>query len=196
MNTNMDLKELWNKQEAIIPDSKELIEKANSFKKKSFRKMMFSNALLAFTSIFIISIWYYYQPQYITTKIGIILCVLAMLTYSVVYTRMMPFLVNVGFDMSNNNYLQQLLKIKEKQLFLHGKMMSLYYVLLSTGLALYLYEYTHVTMKAMLLGYGLTFLWIAFAWFVIRPKSIAKQQASLNELIEKFESMSKQLNAE
>ena len=50
-----------------------------------------------------------------------------------------------------------------------------------------------MTVFYALITYGITLLWIAFNWFYIRPKQIAKQQDKINGLIEKFEAINHQL---
>jgi hypothetical protein len=51
-----------------------------------------------------------------------------------------------------------------------------------------MYEYTALmSPTAAILSYLLTFIWIAFNWFYIRPKTIRKQESQLNEMIERFE---------
>lgn len=194
MNTNIDLKNLWNMQEAAIPDTKELFEKTNEFKKKSFRKLLLANITLLLTTAFILFIWYYYKPELITSKIGTVVIILAMFLYLFVYNQMATFLKSNNYEMDTLHYLQQLLKLKEKQLFLQTTILNVYFILLSLGICLYMYEYTcRMTMLWAIVTYGVTMLWIALNWFVFRPITIRKQKKTLNELIEKFEKINNQL---
>ena len=73
--------------------------------------------------------------------------------------------------------------------------LNLYYVLLSTGIGLYMYEYTQL-MTAFwgIFAYGITSIWILFNWFYLRPKQIKKQQSKLDEIIGKFEMLNEPLN--
>jgi hypothetical protein len=50
-----------------------------------------------------------------------------------------------------------------------------------------------MTLGSGMLAYVVTFAWIAFNWFYLRPKTIKKQQGKLNELINKFEEINNQL---
>ncbi len=194
MSNNIDLKELWNKQEIKIPETKELFEKAANFKKKNIYKIIFINIALLMTSAFIISIWYYFQPESVTTKIGIVFIILAMVLYLIVYNRMIPLLLNVGYDLNSNQYLQQLLKLKEKQRFLQNTILNIYFILLSTGIFLYMMEYTsRMNVIGAILTYGITFIWIGINWFYFRPKSIKKQEDKINKLIDRFKLLSNQL---
>jgi hypothetical protein len=194
MNNNIDLKELWHKQQPDIPDTKELFEKANVFRKKNLRKLINANIVLLLNAAFIVWIWYYYKPQMLTTKIGIILIILGMVLYLVVYNKILPLLINVDYEKNSSQYLQQLLKLKEKQLFLDNIIGNIYFILLTIGLCRYMFEYiSRMTLFWATLIYGITLLWMTFVRFFFAPRSIRKQQARLNELIIKFELVSRQL---
>ena len=96
--------------------------------------------------------------------------------------------------MNGFQYLQQLIKLKEKQSFLQKTMLNVYFILLSTGLGLYMIEYTtRMTLIWASFSYGITLSWIALNWFYFRTRTIKKQQAKINELIRRFEELSRQL---
>jgi amino acid permease len=73
-------------------------------------------------------------------------------------------------------------------------MLNLYFILLFAGICLYMYEYTS-RMKFIyaVTAYVVTLAWIAINWFYLRPKTIKKQQAKINGLIDKFEEINNQL---
>jgi hypothetical protein len=196
MSTNINLKELWKHQEMKTPDTKQLFEKADGFKKRNLKTIVFVNIQLVLVSSFIVFIWYYYQPEMISTKIGIVLTILSMLLYLMVYNQFIPLLLKIEHDLTSSEYLQQLLKFKEKQRFLQSTMLNIYFILLSTGIGLYMFEYTH-RMKLIwaAVAYGITFLWVVINWFYFRPRAIKKQRAKVDELIKKFEELDKQLSA-
>ena len=62
MNDNLDFKLMWKEQKSEIPNVKEVIENGKKYKKKQFVKLLFLNAILLLTSVFIAFIWYFYQP--------------------------------------------------------------------------------------------------------------------------------------
>jgi hypothetical protein len=195
MNTNIDFKELWNKQEATIPDKEEFFEKIKKFRMDNFKKIIITNILLILTSAFIVFIWHYYQPDMLSTKIGIVLTILAMVLYMFVYNQMIPILINVKHHVNNSQYLQQLLELKNKQLFLQNTMLTIYFVLLSLGICMYMFEYAlRMALIWTIFSYGLVLVWVSINWFYFRPKTIKKQQTRINELISKFENISKQLH--
>jgi hypothetical protein len=194
MASNVNLKELWNRQTGPIPDSKEIFDKANKYKKRHLNILIRTNILLVLTSLFITWVVYAAQPQMISTKIGTVLVIIAMTIYLAVYNRMIPLLRKVNDDTSSHEYLQNLLKLNTKQKFLQTTMTNVYYILLSAGIFLYMIEYA-LRMKLVwgIVTYALTFAWLIFSWFYFRAKAIKKQERAINELIEKFEVLEKQL---
>lgn len=195
MNNNIDLKGLWNKQEADIPDTKELFEKINAYKKRNFGKIIFTNTLLILTSAFIIFIWYYYQPEMISSKLGIVLIILAMAIFVFVLNQTLPLLTKVDFDLDIRESLIQLFRYREKQIFLQTTMLNIYFILLSAGICLYMFEYAlKMTFLLAAISYFTTLMWIAFNWFYLRPRQIKKQRAKTDELIIKLEMLNRQIS--
>ncbi|RTY76167.1 hypothetical protein EKL98_02345 [Flavobacterium bomense] len=195
MDNNIDFKDLWRQQAVSPPNIEELLSKLKHFKRVSLRKLVITNVLLIATSVFIIFIWYHYQPEFISTKIGIILAVFAMMLYLFVYNKLVSFYKTIDGTQSNSEYLQKLISIKTKQHFLQSTMLSLYFILLGSGLCLYMYEYTsRMTIFWGIFTYVVMLGWIGFTWFYLRPKEIKKEQARVNGLIVKFEAVNKQLS--
>jgi hypothetical protein len=192
--TNIDFKNIWQKQKVNEPNFEDLLNKLKQFKSKSLRKLIITNILLLATSVFIGLIWYHYQPQMISTKIGIVITILAMAIYLLVYNKLFTFFYKTNSTQSNTDYLQSLYILKSKQGFIQTTMMNLYFIMLSTGICLYMYEYTsRMTPFMAVFAYGITLMWMGFNWFYTRPRTIKKQQTKLNELIGKFEEINKQL---
>lgn len=194
MNNNIDLKQIWNTQEIETPKVKDLYHKANRYKRKALQKLIIVNVLCIITSIVIGAIWYYYQPKLVTTKIGIILAILAMGIFIAAYNGMFSLLSKKSIEFNSKEYLEQLIKLNKKQLFQQTTMMSTYFILLSLGIALYLFEYvSKMTIVWGMFAYGMTTLWIAFNWFYLRPIIIKKQAFKINELLLKFKELSNQI---
>ncbi|BFM42520.1 hypothetical protein CFS9_11610 [Flavobacterium sp. CFS9] len=193
-NNNIDFKDLWKKQSVNQPDMKDLLGRLKEFKAAGLRHLWITNMLLFATTAFIVFVWYYYQPEFISTKIGIVLVILAMIMYVGVYNGLLAGYKNIDTTQSNQEYLQRLILIRKKQQFMQSTILSLYFILLGVGIGLYMYEYTlRMTLVYALLTYGVVLLWIGVNWFYIRPKQINKQQAKINDLIGKFEEVNKQL---
>ena len=194
MNNNIDIKDLWNKQEFDVPDIHELFKKARELKKSNLIRLLITNVLLILTVAFVVFIWYYYQPEMLTTKLGIILVVLAMVLYLFAYNQMIPILVKVDFNMSNRQYLQQLLKLKEQQSFLQKTILNIYCILLLSGICMYLVEFAlRMSFICAALTYGITILYIVVNWLYIIPGTMKKQQTKIAEFINTFEKINNQL---
>lgn len=194
MKDSIDFKQIWSQQKSDIPATDQLLKKAAKFKRKQLFQLIILNVPLITTCIFIGFIWYYYQPQLITSKIGIVLTILAMMLYLIVSNTMIPLLRKHNSTVDNQTYLQQLLKFQQKQSFLQKTMMNTYFILLSLGISLYLYEYTsRMKIQWALVTYGITLGWIGFNWFYFRPKIIKKQQIKTNNIIDKFQVVNDQL---
>ncbi|HSD07233.1 hypothetical protein [Flavobacterium sp.] len=193
-NNNIDFKDLWKQQSVNQPDMNDLLSKLNTFKKLSMRKLILTNLHLVTTALFILFIWFYFKPEFISTKIGIVLIIIAMAMYLFVYNRLFAAFKKIDSTKTNSEYLQKLIEIKTKQKFLQSTILSLYFLILGTGLGLYMYEYTsQMTQFWAVFSYGLVLLWFGFSWFYFRPRYIRKEEKKVNILIEKFETINHQL---
>ncbi|WP_343691305.1 hypothetical protein [Chitinophaga sp.] len=194
MSSNINFKTLWQQQAVIEPDMKDLMERLQQFKKSNINLLIRTNISLITTSLLIGIIWYYYQPQFITTKIGIVTIILAMVTFLLAQNKMFAQFKKIDNTSDNHQYLQNLLVIGDKQRFLQHTMMNIYFTMLLAGICLYMYEYTsRMTILAGIITYTVTGAWIAFVWFYLRPRTIKKQQARLDDLISKFEGINRQM---
>lgn len=194
MATNIDFKNLWKQQTTEKPSIEELLGRLKKFKNENIRKLAVTNILLIVTSVGIGLIWYHYQPQLMTSKIGIILIILAMVIFLSAYNQLFTNFYKLDNTQTNTEYLNSLYSLKSKQKFIQTTMMNIYFMMLFMGICLYMYEYTsRMTVFYGITVYAVTFLWIAFNWLYLRPKTIKKQQAKLNGLIDKFEEINNQL---
>lgn len=194
MKNTININQIWKRQEIIEPNLVEFIKSANSIKSKNLKNIILVNVLLLLTSVFIIFIWIYFQPKLITTKVGILITIIAMLIYIIALNKTIT-INKEKFNLDNNQYLQQLINLKNKQRFLQNTMLKVYFILFSVGLCLYLIEY--VQLMNLILGiivYSLTLFWLAVNWFYFSPKIIKKQNLKINELISKVEKINNQIN--
>lgn len=196
MNNSTEFRDLWQKKISEPPHLGEIYNLANKAKRQILLKTILINIICILTSAFIIAIWVYYQPHLLTTKIGICLTILAILSFILAQNKILPYLKKEKNNVNLFDYLQKLKDIRQKEMFMQTTMMIVYFSLLSFGILLYMYEYVAKTFLSLSLFYGVTFSWLAFNWFFIRPKTIKKQQEKLNLIITKFENLQKQLTTE
>ena len=194
MSNNIDFKELWNRGKANAPDVSEIFAKANQLNRKTRNKIWRGNIILSLTIFFMIFIWWYYQPQMITTKIGLTLVIVAILSFLISTNQMFPLLAKTDEETDSHQFLEQMLRIKHKQEFLNKTMLTLYFIFLSIGIFLYMIEYAgRGSLLFKILAYGFTFAWMAFNWFYVRVKAAKKQRQAVNEIIGKLEEVNRQM---
>ena len=194
METNIDLKKIWNTQKIETPNVEILYTKANKLKSRSLLKLVVVNITLLLTIIFFGFIWYYYQPELITTKIGIVITMLAMLIFLLPFNKQFSLLTKNKAEPNSKEYLQQLIKLKEMQVSQQTTILSVYFILLALGVGLYIFEYvSKMTITWGIMTYAITTFWFAINWFYLRPRAITKQNAKHNTLLAEFEKLNNQM---
>ncbi len=197
MKTEMDLKELWQKQPVDEkPDVKLLLNKASNITKRWRIKLILQNIVLFGSTAVIIKAGII-NHTLVTTKIGAVMMILAMLSYLVVYNQIIPVLFKSNMQSSIQDYLNQLLRIKRKEDFVNKVMINIYFTLLTVGLAIFLLQF----LKTASLLFGvifctITFGWMGFAWFYARPYGVKRKQKPLLDMITRLEEMNRQLEEE
>jgi hypothetical protein len=198
MSTEIDFKSLWNKQPATdMPDTKEIFAKAERLKRKTRCTLIFLNLGLIATSIIVIYVGLNVDHVMLTTKIGMALMVIGMISYLVAYNQFIPLVFNTEVESNSHDYLNKLIRIKRKEDFLNKVMINIYFILLSTGLFLYMIQFAaKMSTTWAVYYYILTFGWMAFACFYLRPCGIKKKQKRLNDIIARLESINGQLETQ
>ncbi len=183
--------EIWQNQK-IDFNAEEIIHKAKTENKKIQNKIILQSIILFTTAIYIILVIYYFQPKMLTTKIGAILTILAIIIQLIANKNL--FSKKNNFENSNSEFLNNLIIFKKKQEIMHTKILSIYYILLTIGILIYMIEYA-LRMKILwvISIYGLTILWFAICWFYFRPIQIKKQNQKLNLIIEKLQNLKNQI---
>ena len=193
MDSKLNFDDLWAKQTVNRPQMEELFSKLSKIRRKNLTKLIFVNILMVATIASIIFIWLYFEPRLITTKIGIVLTISGIIIYLFVYNLLLPHLLKIDENLSNSEFLKAIVQLKERQRFLHTTMLQIYFITLTLGISLYLYEYvSQLTFPWTVFAYPATLVWIGFNWFYLRPKVIGKEQDKLNGIIEEFENISRQ----
>lgn len=193
MNDNLNLNELWSKQTATPPQMAELLSNYTKIRRKNLIQLIAFNTLMVVSIAFIVFIWLYFEPKLIITKIGIVLTILGISVYMYFYNQLIPYLVKMDENQSNSAFLKAVIKLKEQQKFLQTTILQIYFIILTVGLCLSLYEYVSLLASAWAISaYAITLIWIGFNWFYLRPRIIAKERDKLDRIIEKFEVISLQ----
>lgn len=198
MNNFEDIQSLWQQAPAAkAPDIKQAIAAVRKRRRLMQLKSFGLVALLLFTLIFLILLISRYDFKFMSTKTGIALALLAIGAGVVVNSNMLGLLlIHNGTETSNQQYLQSLRKYRQRARFMHNYGISVYFLLMGIGILLYIYEFVHTNTFRMILAYTLTTGWFLFAWFVLRPRTVKKQTAEINDMISKLDEIDSHLRSE
>lgn len=182
MDTNIDFKNIWKQQTSNKPDMEELLGRLKKFKNENLRRLVVTNLLLIATCTGIAFVWYRYQPELATTKIGIVLVIAAMVIFLLAYNKLFMVFYKIDNTQSNSEYLQNLYVVKNKQKFMQTTMLNIYFIMLFTGLILYMYEYTSkMSFSSSAIAYIAIVAWAGFNWFYLRPRTIKNNRLNLTD---------------
>lgn len=194
MENNINLKELWEKQAVPTADWSDVLRKINRFKKSRIQKTINIIIILVLTIALASLVWIYFVPQLITTKIGIILSVSSMGIATIFNYKLILLYKMIDERETNSNYLNSLLTIKKTENFMQTKVLNLYFILLSTGIGLYMYEYAWTRSVSFgVAAYLILFLWVGFNWFFLRPRTIEKNNRKFEDLIVQIKTVKSQI---
>ncbi|HEY1038403.1 MAG TPA: hypothetical protein VGF30_03315 [Bacteroidia bacterium] len=194
MSNDINFSDLWRQQSAPAPSIDELLGKAKELKNRERFKLIGLVLLMLATAGFIVWIKIHFQSSIITTLLGVVLVLVAIIMFVITSFGTLGLLMRKHSDTSVSEQLKQLIGFQKKQEFMQRVIMSLYFILLSAGIFLYMIEYT-IQMKiwAGILAYTVVAVWIAFNWFYMRPRMIRKQRVKLEGIIEEFQRIQKQV---
>jgi hypothetical protein len=191
-----ELKNMWQQAGSgnDLPDAKEVLAKVEAVRKKMIRKNIFLITTLALTFAFIAWVGFHYDFELISTRIGIIITLVAIVSGILFSTKLAKVLLKPNDPtLSNSDYLQQMISFRNSMRFMQTKGMALYFLLLSTGIILYMYEFASRDLAFGIIAYSLTLGWIAFNWFYLRKRTIRKQEKEINEQIAALEELNSNL---
>lgn len=189
----MNLDQLWHNTNEKAPDWQAFTKQMAALEIKKRNEKNKLNFMLLATMAFVGFIAFAYWPLAWTTLIGIVLTELSMLLYLWQYNRHTT-VRHITTETSNARaYLEWLYEDRKRQRYLGRQLMSAYFLLLSTGVLVYMWEFVQ-RMPGFYgwLAYGVTLGWFALNWFVFRPRIIQKREAALNDLIQQLERLQQQ----
>jgi len=192
-NDNIDFKKLWKQQKTDAPQLKEFKKKLTKYKNMNTFKSLFIIIGLSIYILLCICIWVYLKPPHISTQLGLLLCIIGMLIYIVQYSQLFSFNKKLNSLISNKDYLNNLMTIKKKQIFIQTKVMKLYYLFLIPGIFLVCFKYMMMLPNPFhLIALVVTIAWLVFSWFYARPKTIKADNKKINDLISQYSKISEQ----
>ncbi|NBA85593.1 hypothetical protein GVN16_07465 [Emticicia sp. CRIBPO] len=190
-----DFKSLWSQQPAPEkPDPGVLISKAVGLRNKMRSKLLLANLICLATGVFIVYIWMNIDPKMITTRIGIIVTLTGILAFVLATAGILQPLYKSREQSSNADFLDQMIRFKKGQDFMHKIFMNIYFFLISAGVLLYMYEFAmRMTWVWATVCYAVTIGWMGFNWLYLKPKTAKKQSDKLNKMISELEEINQQI---
>lgn len=190
-----NLKNIWNQQKVPHQEYETFLNKAKSYAKQEKLKIYKANILLVGTCIIIAAIWWFYQPQYISTKIGIVIAILTMLIYLFYFNEAYRLIFQPSEEIESKQFLEKLRHFKKKQQVLQTKGINLYLFFIFLGVSLYIYEYASLmSLTGQIITYAVVIAWFALNWLYFKPRIIKKQRKKLNQVIADLQKIEDQLN--
>ena len=108
MSAEIDFKALWNKEEAKdMPDTKELLKKADRVRKLTRIKLITQTLILLATVAVLLTVGFRIDHEQVTTVIGLVLMIIAIVSYLAVANQLLPMLFKSDIEGSSQDYLNQ-----------------------------------------------------------------------------------------
>lgn len=185
------IQNLWHTDiESNLPGSKEIIAQIQKTRKKMLRRNIIGAALLILTFIYIIFIGWYYHFERWTTRIGIIITLLAIIMGVVFNTKLVQLLLKQeDLTLDNKKYLEQLIHYRNVQHAIHFKGIACYFILLAVGISFYMAEFAERNIYFGIAAYTITLAWIAFAWFYFHKRATKKLGKEIDLQIENLKNL-------
>jgi len=184
METRYNFEEIWKQRETHLPDRKTIQEKAQFYSKKQLWSsiLLILSLLASFGTI--VWVWLRFPDLHFMTKSGMLFAVSALILYIFLNFQKIKIINKINPALSNQEYLKQMKILQQKDLYMQTKGISQYYLLLSLGMAFYLFEFAErMSLFWGIFTYTITFSWILFGWFYIRPRKIRNQQKKISQVI-------------
>lgn len=186
-----NIQKLWQSgKDNDLPDAATIINQIRRFRKKLIRKNVIGAVALCLTFLWVGFVGWYFHFEKWTTRAGIILTLVAIILGVVFNSRLIQLLVRQGDTaLDNKKFLAQMVHFRNAQRVIRRKGMLVYYILLTIGLCLYMWEFAERSFFFAIIAYPLSLGWIIFSWIYFNKKVASKQEQRLSEQIDRLESV-------
>lgn len=181
-----NLAELWNKQQTpITVDSDAIIAKAKKTQNQYNTKVLTNLLALLMSLAVIVWVLFIIHFKTATTYIGIGLISVAIISFVVLRFWHYIQFKKINLTQNPTHVLQALQKLVTFQKLTQTRLIPVYIITLSLGLALYFIEVTAAfSLTTQIIIYVATAAWIAFAYFMLGKKQARKEEARLQSVID------------
>lgn len=128
MKNDKDIRSLWYKQTVPVVSPSEISSKIKTFKNRGLRKLLVLNIILLLTVCFVMFVWIYFQPQLLSTKIGIVLTILTIVAVILLNQNIIPLYKRIDESRTNSDYIKNLLAVKNYELFMQTRVINFYFI--------------------------------------------------------------------
>lgn len=188
-----DIKRIWTDMpDRRVPDFRQISRAVKSYRMQTMINtagLIMLMLVLALTMVWVIVD---YNSQLLSTRIGeglMISAIIIMLSHTVKAMRHLTSATNL----SNDDFLRFLKKEQVGLFQFQKRTQRIGFLIASVGLLLYLYEGVRTATATLLTAYSLVLIWIAVAWFIVRPRVVKRKMARLDERIRDLERISEQI---
>jgi hypothetical protein len=190
-----ELKSAWKKETPPAAlQYEEAKKRADHYRSSHVRKRLLSIGMLSAVIVVFVLILLNYEAKYITTPLGLLLAGMAIVCAIGWETVLIQFLMKpIDMQADSKTFLTYWQTYQKRVEWAQKTGISLYFILLSLGLALYLFEFANRDWRYGVFFYLVTGAWILFNWFYFRPRVIKKQNQKTRALMEDAERLASQL---
>lgn len=190
-----EIKSLWRGQPAPVAELPVMRARINRFRSRRIAEACAVILLMMAAIAFGVLIWTCWPPQLILTRVGIVLACAGFMLPVWSYGRALSLYYGLNPDCSNRDYMARLSKIRRTEYKRQHVVLNLYFLLLSSGFALYTYEYAFSrSWRFGVVACSVLLLWIALNWFVLRPHLLKRRNRRFAEFERWIESYGEQLS--
>lgn len=196
MDSFDELKLLWKRAKAIENFvASQAKQRVIQYRLSKVKRISFLIAMMSITYAIICFVFVNYSTKYYSTYIGVA-CIATAVFGAILWqiSMLSLFIKPVDMSVDNKSFLSDWYKYQIKQTWMHRIGISIYFLLLSVGLAFYLFEFAERNWRYGVLFYAITAVWIGINWFYFRPRVIKKQTREIENTIEELKRLSKQLD--
>jgi hypothetical protein len=193
MDNLNDIKQIWMSADLNgLPGKGDAVKMIRRYRLKQTMKTAALILLVIFLFAVMIHVVFDYESQLLATRLGEACFFITMFILLGNFGKSLKRVLNKR-DCSNDEFIAYLKAEQEALIAFQKRTQVIGFVIVATGLYLYLFEGVREDTLIMLSAYAILTLWLAFSWFVIRPRSMKRKMKKINETLNKLQKISIQL---
>lgn len=192
MEDSTDLKNIWRTAQVDkLPGAEETVRFIKHYRYKQIVKKSVLGLMLLLMPILMLRVVIYGSNDPIT-RIGELFIFIGYFVLILSNINSLRRAFN-QVNHSNQEFIEYLKQAQRGRLYFYEKVQPLTFVIMTTGLFLYIFESVGENFKAMLTVYILLTISLVIMWFIVRPLINQKSKKKLRETIAKLETLQKDL---